>query len=86
MITQIFSENKTEIVENENETKRSKKRPARKLDLSEPVSNLLMFSSVVLALTPLFLGDKLPLIVADAMREGTTMLDQLVTFVTRLFS
>lgn len=86
MITQIFSENKTEIVENEYETKRSKKKPERKLELSEPVSNLLMFSSVVLALTPLFLGDKLPLIVADAMKDGTAMLDQLVTFVTRLVS
>jgi hypothetical protein len=42
----------------------------KKLELSEMTSNLLVLSSVLLALSPLLLGEKLPLMVATALREG----------------
>jgi len=81
--TKIFSGDETilfeETTESENRPKRVKKGSA-----SESVSNLLIFLAVVLALAPLVLGQRLPLILGDVMREGSTMLDQVVTFVSGL--
>ena len=48
----------------------------KKLEWSDSTSNLLVVSSVLLAMTPFLLGDKLILIVTGFMREAAVMFDQ----------
>ncbi|HLA13254.1 MAG TPA: hypothetical protein VJ023_21920 [Pyrinomonadaceae bacterium] len=56
----------------------------RKLEASEAVSNLLIFTSVSLAFTPLLLGDSLFLIVTGFLDESLVMLDQVAAYLTWL--
>ena len=49
----------------------------KKLEISELTSNLLVASSVLLAVAPLLLGDRLLLIVTSGLREGTIVIDSL---------
>ena len=58
----------------------------KKIELSEPFSNLLLVSSVLLALAPLLLGDRLVLIINSAMREGAVMFDQFGAYLASLVS
>jgi hypothetical protein len=58
----------------------------RKIEASETLSNLLMATSVTLAFTPLLLGDQLFLVVTEFLTEGSVILDQLSTYLTRLVS
>ena len=58
----------------------------KKSDFSEPVSNLLIFGSVSLALAPFLLGDRLILIVTGLMKEGGVMIDQFGNYLSWLVS
>jgi hypothetical protein len=58
----------------------------KKIELSEPVSNLLLVSSVLLAFTPLLLGDQLLMVVTGTMKDCVVMIDQFATFLTGLLS
>ena len=58
----------------------------KKNDVSEAVSNMLIFSSVSVALVPFVLGDRLIPIVTGFMRDGGTMLSQFSNYVQWLFS
>ena len=48
----------------------------KKLELSEPVSHFLVFSSVLLAFLPFLLGDQLILIANSLWNEGAILIDQ----------
>jgi hypothetical protein len=58
----------------------------KKHDLSEAASNLLILSSVSLALTPFLLGDRLILVVTGFMKEGGVMISQFSSYVSWLLS
>ena len=57
----------------------------KNFEWSDATSNLLIVSSVLLALTPLVLGDQLFLIVTGFMKEGAVMIDQFGAFVASFF-
>lgn len=48
----------------------------KKLEWSDSTSNLLVVTSVLLAMTPFLLGDQLIPIVTGFMREASVMFDQ----------
>jgi hypothetical protein len=58
----------------------------KRIEMSDVASNLLVVSSVMLAITPFMLGDRLVLIASSMLREGTIMLNQLSTYLTSLLS
>jgi len=58
----------------------------KNLELSEPVSQLLAFSAVIVAFLPFLLGDQLILIANSLMNEGGVMFDQFSTYVVGLLS
>jgi hypothetical protein len=58
----------------------------KKNDLSEAVSNMLIFSSLSVALTPFLLGDRLIPIVTGFMRDGGTMIYQFSDYLRWLLS
>jgi hypothetical protein len=58
----------------------------KKNDVSEAVSNMLIFSSVSLALMPFLLGDRLIPIVTGLMRDGGVMISQFNDYVWWLVS
>ncbi len=58
----------------------------KKNDLSEAASNMLIFSSVSLAVVPFLLGDRLIPIVTGFMRDGGLMITHLSDYVQWLFS
>jgi hypothetical protein len=58
----------------------------KKNDLSEATSNVLIFSSVSVALVPFLLGDRLIPIVTGLMTDGGTMLSHVSDYVWWLFS
>jgi hypothetical protein len=59
----------------------------KKSDMSEAASNVLIFSSVTLAVAPFVLGgDRLFLIVTGLMKESGVMIDQLSNYVSWLIS
>ena len=58
----------------------------KKNDLSEAASNMLIISSVSVALVPFVLGDRLIPIVTGFMKEGGVMLDQVGNYIWWLFS
>ena len=58
----------------------------KKIELSEPASNLLIVGSVSLDFMPFVLGDRLILIVTGLMKEGGVMIDQLSNYLTWLVS
>lgn len=58
----------------------------KNLELSEPVSQLLAFSAVIVAFLPFLLGDQLILIAHSLMNEGGVMFDQFSTYLVGLLS
>jgi len=58
----------------------------KKLEISELTSNLLVASSVLLAVAPLLLGDQLLIVVTSGLREGTIVIDQFINYLTGLLS
>lgn len=58
----------------------------KKNDLSEAVSNMLIFSSISVALMPFVLGDRLIPIVAGFMRDGGVMISQFQDYLWWLVS
>ena len=58
----------------------------KKVELAESASNMFVLFGVLVAATPLLLGDKLVPMAMSAMREGSMLLNEFSTFVTSLFS
>jgi hypothetical protein len=58
----------------------------KKNDLSEATSNVLIFSSVSVALMPFLLGDRLIPIVTGLMRDGGLMINHVSDYVWWLLS
>ena len=58
----------------------------KKNDVSEAVSNMLIFSSVSVALMPFLLGDRLIPIVSGLLRDGGVMISQFSDYVRWLLS
>jgi hypothetical protein len=58
----------------------------KKNELSEAASNMLIFSSLSVALMPFLLGDRLIPIVTGFMRDGGMMLNQFSDYVSWLVS
>lgn len=57
----------------------------KNFEWSDSTSNLLVFSSVLLALAPFVLGDQLGLIVSGLLKEAAVMMDQVSTNIASLF-
>ena len=53
----------------------------KKHDLSEAASNMLIFSSVTVALMPFLLGDQLFVILSGLMHEGGSLISQFSDYV-----
>ncbi|HEX6733112.1 MAG TPA: hypothetical protein VF074_24030 [Pyrinomonadaceae bacterium] len=58
----------------------------RKLELSEVNSNLLLFTSVALSVTPFLLGDQLQFVVDALLRDGVIAFDEFWNYLSRLVS
>ena len=58
----------------------------KRVELSDVSSNLLLVSSVMLALAPLLLGDKLILIAQNGLRELAVFVNEMSTLVMRSLS
>jgi len=58
----------------------------KKNELSEATSNILIFSSVSVALTPFLLGDRLIPIVTGFVSDGGMLINQLSDYVHWLLS
>lgn len=58
----------------------------KKNDLSEAASNMLIISSVSVALMPFLLGDQLIPLVTGFMKEGGVMFDQISDYIWWLLS
>lgn len=57
----------------------------KNFEWSDSTSNLLVVSSVLLALAPFVLGDQLGLIVSGLLKEASVMMDQFSTNIASLF-
>ena len=64
----------------------TRRKMMKKLEISELTSNLLVASSVLLAVAPLLLGDQLLIVVTSGLREGTIVIDQFINYLTGLLS
>jgi hypothetical protein len=58
----------------------------KKHDLSEAASNMLIFSSVTVALMPFLLGDHLLVLVSGLMHESGLLISQFSDYVSWLVS
>jgi hypothetical protein len=58
----------------------------KKNDLSEAASNMLIFSSISVALLPFLLGDRLIPIVTGFVRDGGMLLNQFSDYISWLVS
>jgi hypothetical protein len=58
----------------------------KKNEMSEAASNMLIFSSVSVAVTPFLLGDRLIPILSGFVRDGGILIDQLSNYVWWLVS
>jgi hypothetical protein len=58
----------------------------KKIEISETASNLLVASSVTVAVTPFILGDNLMLLFNSIMREGMVIFDQISNYLVWLVS
>src|SRR4029453_9097162 len=58
----------------------------KRIEMSDVASNLLVVSSVMLAITPFMLGDRLTLIASSMFREGAIMLNKMSPYLTKLLS
>jgi hypothetical protein len=63
-----------------------KKLAVPKPDVTSLFSNLLIVSAVVAAATPVFLGDRLVVIVSDVARQGSILLQQVSVSLQSLLS
>lgn len=66
--------------------KRPEVETMKKNELSEATSNILIFSSVSVAVTPFLLGDRLIPIVTGFVRDGGLMIDQFSNYLFWLVS
>jgi hypothetical protein len=60
--------------------------PMKKFELTDTTSNVLVVSSVLLAMTPFLLGDQLGVIVTGFIKEASMMIDQFSDYLISLFS
>jgi hypothetical protein len=58
----------------------------KKHELSEAASNVLIFSSVTVALMPFLLGDQLLVVLSGLMHEGGSLVTELSDYVMYLVS
>lgn len=58
----------------------------KRVELSDVCSNLLVVSSVMVAIMPFLLGDKLVLLAGSALRELAILLNETSTFVVKFLS
>lgn len=58
----------------------------KKFELTDTTSNVLVVSSVLLAMTPFLLGDQLGVIVTGFIKEASMMIDQFSDYLISLFS
>ena len=58
----------------------------KKIEMSETASNLLVVSSVTVAVIPFLLGDNLMLVFNSIMREGMVIFDQISNYLLWLAS
>ena len=58
----------------------------KKHDLSEAASNMLIFSSVTVAVLPFLLGDQLFVIATGIVREGGLLISQFSDYVSWIVS
>ena len=58
----------------------------KKFELTDTTSNVLVVSSVLLAVTPFLLGDQLGVIVTGFIKEASMMIDQFSDYLISLFS
>lgn len=58
----------------------------KKLELSEVNSNLLLFTSVALSVTPLLLGDQLLFLVNGFVRDGLIEVNQFWNYLAGMLS
>jgi hypothetical protein len=58
----------------------------KKNDVSEAASNVLIFSSVTVALMPFLLGDQLLVVMSGLVHEGGSLVNQLSDYVMWLVS
>jgi hypothetical protein len=58
----------------------------KRIEFSDVTSNLLLVSSIMLAFTPLLLGDQLVLIVANVIRDCGSWLNDANTYLIQMFS
>jgi hypothetical protein len=58
----------------------------KKIEMSETASNLLVVSSVTVAVIPFVLGDNLMLVFNSIMREGTAIFGQISNYLLWLVS
>lgn len=58
----------------------------KRIEFSDATSNLLLVTSIMLAFTPLLLGDQLVLIVGNAVRDCGWWLNEANTYLIQLLS
>ena len=58
----------------------------KRVELSDISSNVLLISSVMVALTPLLLGDRLVLLAQNGLTELSIFINELSTFVMKALS
>lgn len=57
----------------------------KNFEWSDATSNLLIVTSVLVAVTPFVLGDQLILIASSAVKEGGVMIDQFGAYLASFF-
>lgn len=63
-----------------------KKVAVKKFDMSAAVSNLAIFTAVVVVSLPLLLGDQLGIVVSNVAYEGSSLVQDLANSFVGLFS
>jgi hypothetical protein len=63
-----------------------KKVAVKKFDMSAAVSNLAIFTAVVVVSLPLLLGDQLGIVVSNVAYEGSSLIQDLANSFVGLFS
>ena len=58
----------------------------KRVELSDISSNVLLLSSVMVALIPLVLGDRLVLVAQNGLQELTVFFNEMITFVMKALS
>jgi len=63
-----------------------KKVAEKKLEISAGISNLAVFSAVIVASLPLLLGDQLVVVASKVANEGASLIQDLANSILGLFS